>query len=86
MIKGKTSSGFNYTISDSSLNNFELLEVMGEVDKNPLLIPKMVLLLLGEKQKTELLNHLRTTDGTVPNDVVSNEIMEMIKGSKKTKN
>lgn len=86
MIKGKTTSGFSYKISDSSLNNFELLEVMGDVDKNPLLLPKLVRLLLGEEQKIALFDHFRLPDGTVPSDLVSNAVMEMIKGNQQTKN
>ena len=40
MLKGKTKSGFKYEVSDDMLNNYELIEVLADVDTNPLLLPK----------------------------------------------
>ena len=51
MIKGKTSSGFEYEIAEGSLNNYELLESISELDENTLVLPKVVNLLLGKEQK-----------------------------------
>lgn len=77
MLSGTTKSGFAYEIRDEQLNNFELVEVLAEVDKNPLLLPKLVKMLLGEEQKAKLLDHLRTADGVVPLDLISDEVMEI---------
>ena len=74
MKKGKTKSGFVYELTDNRINNFELLEVMSEVDENPLLVPKMLSLLLGDEQKQKLYDHLRDKDGTVPSDLIGKEI------------
>lgn len=82
MLTGKTKSGFEYEVSDAAMNNYELVEVLAEVDANPLLLPRLVKMLLGDEQKKRLMNHLRTEDGNVPIDAVSDEIMEIFKSGK----
>lgn len=82
MLKGKTESGFEYEVTDSALNDYELVEVLAEVDAKPLLLPRLVKKLLGENQKNKLLDHLRTKEGNVPLDKISNEIMEIFKSGK----
>ena len=86
MIKGKTKSGFEYKISEETLNNYELLEVISEVDTNPLLLPKTIKLLLGEEQAKKLKEHLRTESGIVPADKLSDEVAEMFQSQKEIKN
>ncbi len=77
MLKGKTGSGFEYEVTDAAMNNYELVEVLAEVDTNPLLLPRLVKMLLGDEQNKRLMDHLRTKDGNVPIDAVSAEIMEI---------
>ena len=77
MLKGTTKSGFDYEVSDEAMNNFELIEVLAEVDTNPLQLPRLVKMLLGDEQKKKLADHLRTESGTVPLDSISAEIMEI---------
>jgi len=86
MIKGKTTSGFEYKIPKENLNNYELIEVLGEIEENPLLLSKTVNLLLGKEQANKLKDHLRTKSGTVPTDKISEEIMEIFNNQKETKN
>jgi len=86
MIKGKTKSGFEYKIPKENVNNYELLEILGEMEENPLLLRKTVNLLLGKDQAIELKNHLRTDNGTVPIDKMSEEIMEIFESQNETKN
>lgn len=86
MIKGKTKSGFEYEIPEENLNNYELVETLGELEANPLLISKTVDLLLGKEQKEKLKEHLRTDSGMVPTDKISEEIMEIFNNQKETKN
>jgi len=86
MIKGKTTSGFEYKIPEENLNNYELIEVLGEIEENPLLLSKTVNLLLGKEQANKLKDHLRTKSGTVPTDKISEEIMEIFNNQKETKN
>ena len=82
MLKGKTESGFEYEVSDAAMNDYELVEILAEVDTNPLLLPRLVKKLLGDKQKNKLLDHLRTKDGNVPIDLISAEIMEIFQSGK----
>lgn len=84
--KKKTSTGFVYEINENVLNNFELLELFAEVDENPLLLPKLLTMLLGKDGKQALYDHVRLEDGTVPADKISNELLEIINGSKEVKN
>ncbi len=84
--KKKTSTGFIYSINENVLNNFELLELFAEVDKNPLLLPKVLTMILGKDGKQALYDHVRLEDGTVPADKISNELLEIINGSKEVKN
>jgi len=86
MITGKTTSGFEYQVPEENLNNYELVETLGELESNPLLIARTVDLLLGKEQKEKLKDHLRTESGTVPTDKISEEIMEIFNSQKETKN
>ncbi len=86
MIKGVTKTGFKYQVSKERLNNYELLEAIGELDDNPLVLSKVVNLLLGKEQTEKLKNHLRTKTGLVPADKLSEEITEIFKSHSETKN
>ena len=49
-VKGKTPSGFKFEISERRLNNYELLELIGEVDEgNGQAFPKVLKLLFGDE-------------------------------------
>jgi len=85
-VKGKTKSGFEYEIPEENLNNYELVESIGGIEENPLLITKTVTLLLGEEQKERLKDHVRTETGIVPTDKISDEIMEIFENQQEAKN
>ena len=84
--KKKTSTGFVYSIDENVLNNFELLDLFAEVDENPLLLPKLIKILLGEEGKKALYDHVRLEDGTVPTDKIGKELVEIISGKPEVKN
>lgn len=86
MIKGATSSGFEYEIEEDRLENFELIDVLAEVDENPLLLSKVLELLLGSEQKKALYDHVRKENRTVPVQSVVKEIEDMFDGCKQIKN
>lgn len=77
MIEGKTKSGFQYKLDNNRLKNYELVEVLGDLDSSPLLLPKAVKMILGEEQTANLKDHLRAKDGTVPTDKMEAEIIEI---------
>ena len=78
MITGTTRSGFSIEISENLGNNMELLEVLEELtDKNPYALARACKIVLGEQQKKALYNHLRTEDGRVPVEGVSDAISDI---------
>lgn len=81
MIKGKTSSGFNFTISKEVANDYELIENLGELETNALILGKIVNQILGKEQTTELKNHIRNKNGIVPTDKMTKEIIEIFNNS-----
>ena len=86
MIKGKTKSGFLYELDKERLNNYELLEAIEELEENPLVLSRVVNLLLGKEQTEKLKDHLRTENGIVPTEKMSEEITEIFQNQGETKN
>lgn len=86
MIQGITKTGFNFKIEDAVLNDYELLELFAEVDENPLLVPKLVKMILGEKQKNELIEHVRNKDGIAEVNKIAMELENILTSSAETKN
>lgn len=86
MIKGKTKSGFSYELDKERLNNYELLEAIEELEENPLVLSRVVNLLLGKEQTKKLKDHLRTENGIVPTEKMSEEITEIFRNQGETKN
>lgn len=77
-MKGKTKSGFAYTLRDGFADDMELLELLVELDDgNASVIPKVLTRLLGEDQKKKLYDHCRTEDGRVPMSAVSDEVAQI---------
>ncbi|MER0122429.1 hypothetical protein ABPH35_02305 [Streptococcus sp. ZJ93] len=86
MLKGTTGTGFSFEISEERLDNYELLEVMAEVDDNPLLYSKVVKLLLGDEQAKNLKEHLRNEKGFIPNALIGQAIRDIFESVKEAKN
>ena len=84
-LVGVTKSGFEYSIPKKNLNNYELVEVLGEVDTNPLLLPKVLKLLLGKEQVEKLKNHLRDADGIIDTEKMAAELEDIFKAQQKLK-
>ena len=53
---------------------------------NPLTLSKVVIMLLGKEQTEKLKDHLRTKDGIVPAEKMSEEITEIFQSHSNTKN
>ena len=87
VITGKLKSGFSYAIEDHVLDNMELLDVIADVEKNPMAMSQVLRLLLGDEQKKALYAHLRNPEnGNVPISAVSEAIAEIFRGSGNLKN
>ena len=85
-MKGNLSTGFEFEIDDERLDDMEIVEVMAEIDGNPLLLPKLCNMILGEEQKRRLYDHLRTADGRVPIETMTNAVQEIFNSSGDLKN
>ena len=79
-IKGTTTSGFSFEISEERLSNYELVEAIAEVDTNPLVLPKLLKLLLGDQADA-----LRDDNGLVPMDKMGEAIKEIFEAQNKVK-
>ena len=87
MIKGKTSSGFKFEISKDVANDYELVEYLGELEDNPLVLGNIVTRMLGKEQTARLKDHIRNDKGIVQTDKMTKEIMDIFKNSgEETKN
>lgn len=87
MIKGKTESGFEFEIEESRLDNMELVDAVAEAsDESPITVSRVILLLLGEKQRKALYDFCRAETGNVPIEAVSRTIIEIFKSIDSGKN
>ena len=90
MIAGKTTSGFEFTIEDSALDDWELLEVLADIDDGKTQkIGSAVKMLLGSEQAEALKEHCRNEEGRVPTSAMMKEIGDIfvaLKENRATKN
>ncbi|MVZ47458.1 hypothetical protein [Escherichia coli] len=82
IITGKTKSGFSYQIQKEQVENYEFVELIGEVDENPTKLPKVLKMLFGKEQTDKLKEHLRTEDGLVPTQKMIEEFSEVLNNPK----
>ena len=85
-MKGKTSTGFEFDIEDERLDDMELVDIMAEIDENPLLMARLCKMLLGDEQKKRLYDHLRNEEGRVPIEATTNAIQEIFNSPGDLKN
>lgn len=83
MIKGKTKTGFFYEIDEATLDDYETVELLGELDENPLLFPKVLKRILGTKQTIKLKNHVRDKQGHIPVSKMTREVEDIFKAQVK---
>lgn len=78
MIKGTTKTGFEFELDDGSLDNYELLEELCEIDGgNYSRVPAMVNALLGKDQVKSLKDHIRK-NGKVSSAAMVAEVFEIL--------
>ena len=91
MIKGKTATGFSFSIDEDARDDMELLETITRIDDGETqLAPKVIGLLLGEEQKKKLYDHCRGKSGRASATRVFEELKsifdELGKTDSETKN
>lgn len=87
MISGKTESGFEFSLEDEILDDYELLEMLHKIDNGDYgLVTEMVDQLLGEDQKKRLKEHIRSSEGKVSAKKMLEEVMQIFNVSGELKN
>lgn len=87
MISGVTKNGFVFEITDERADNMELIDALADIDDGNLLaVSKVLTLLLGPEQKKKMYDFVRTEDGIVSAQTVSEMIVEILAAKKETKN
>ncbi len=80
VITGKTKTGFEYEIDKKILNDYELLEEIDNIGKNPVIIIRLLKRLLKEEQLEKLKEHIRNEEGIVPIDKMEKELIDIFDG------
>ena len=84
-LTGITKSGFAYSILEKNIKNYELVEALGELDTNPLALPRVLNLLLGKEQTQKLKDHVRDEDGIIDTEKVTLELEDIFKAQEHLK-
>ena len=83
MIEGKTKSGFEYSIEEYKLDNWELLEVLNELGDSPNKIVSVLPYLFDEEQVKALKEHNRDKKtGVVSASKMVADVMDVFKNQK----
>ena len=75
-FKGTTKTVFPFDISMERMENYEVVETIAEIDENPLVLPRLLKLLLGD-QVAALKDHVRGEDGMVPTQKLMDEVRDI---------
>jgi len=71
-------NGFKVELADETMDNMELVDALAEAsDSDPLAVSKICEMVLGDKNRKELYDSLRTEDGRVPVAAVSEAIKDI---------
>ena len=84
-LTGVTKTGFAYSISEKNVRNYELVEALGELDTNPLALPRVMNLLLGKEGTKKLKDHDRDKDGIVDTEKITAELEDIFKAQERLK-
>lgn len=77
-MKGTTRSGFGFEVADNIVNDMELFEALCDLDAGDArAVVPVCRIVLGD-QKKALYDHLRTEEGRVPVDKVTEEILDIL--------
>lgn len=82
-LKGKTDSGFEFELEEGTLDDWELLEVLREVDKGHKWAFTDVLenLFHDKTDRDRLKEHCRGENGRVSSEKMIHEILEIFKNA-----
>lgn len=75
-----TRSGFEYQLEEKALSNWEVLEIIDEIEDNPQRVVKLAKLLLGNEQYKELKEHCKI-DGIVDATMMNDALVDIMNNS-----
>lgn len=78
MVKGTTSTGFEFEIDPDVMRDMEVIELIAATSEDGSKMPKMLTAMLGAPQKTALYDHVRNDKGRVLFDDVNKEMEEIL--------
>ena len=87
MLRGITSSGFEFEIEEEILDDYDFLELLCQIDEGKTALTcRMVDRLLGSEQKERLKKHIRESLGRVSAKRLMAEVGEIFSATKEGKN
>lgn len=86
MITGKTTSGFEWEVKETVMEDMEVLDLYADVEDGKPYAGRLIRKVLGVDQAKKLYDHVRLEDGTVPVEPLMNEFMEIMNSEPETKN
>ncbi|MFR9274457.1 hypothetical protein [Finegoldia magna] len=85
-IKGVSKNGFRFSIKREILESYDFFELLGESEDNPLVMPKILKMLLGNEQKKKFIAFLSKKNENVSVAKVTEELESIFKSIDKIKN
>lgn len=85
-IKGKTDTGFKFEIDSSVGDDWELLELISQVETNPLIIIKVLNKMFDQDQVDKLKEHVRDENGFVSTAKLMSEVTNIFTKAGELKN
>ena len=89
MVKGTTTTGFNFSVDPDDVKDMRVVELIAKVKYDGSYVVELANRILGEKQKNALYKHIEDKKGRVSSDKFGNEleeIMTAVEKSEETKN
>ena len=66
MVTGVTKSGYEFSVEEENFNDLELMDMLADMEENPLLLGKVIERILGKDEKKKLYDSMRNEKGRVP--------------------
>lgn len=86
MFDGQTKTGFNFSVDDAALNDWELLEDLDDIENNPQRYVRIAKRLLNKEQYEALKKHCINESGRVEMTRMYAEITDILTSKKDIKN
>lgn len=82
MIKGRTKTDFEFEYDEKKLNNMEWIDALADADDGDVkALRDTFRMILDKDTLKKLYDHVRTEDGRVPLDSLSNELKDIVAAS-----